>query len=158
MYIFRFGKTDRRFTDRIHRYTKQVRSKMPASSIVNIQFRIVRDNTDSLKDEIFTLSRGAHNDWRVNHKSAFSATNSTMFLPNRSDVLDYLHNIFDLLKVDEERFQFLQFDVPCYPVVMVSRAEVLAGSQTYNKIVQVVESVLYNWPMRVEEWSVGEST
>jgi len=118
--------------------------------------RIIRDNSNSLKDEIFTLSKGTHNDWRVNHKSAFSATNSTMFLANRSGVLDYLHNILDLLKVDDEKFQFLQFDIPCYPVVMVSRADVLANSMTYYRFVQVVESVLYNWPYDVQHWSAGE--
>ena len=79
-----------------------------------------------------------------------------MFLSNRTDVLEYLHNILTLLKVDDERFQFLQLDVPCYPVVMVSRADVLVGSQTYTSLVQVVESVLYNWPYNVEQWSAGE--
>ena len=130
---------------------------MPSSNCVNIQIRIIRDNSNSLKDEIFTLSKGTHNDWRINHKSAFSATNSTMFLPSRTDVLEYLHNIFDLLKVDDERFQFLQFDVPCYPVTMVSRSDVLVGSQTFDNLVRVVESVLYNWPYDVEHWSAGES-
>lgn len=124
-----------------------------------VQIRIIRDNANSLKDEIFTISKGTHNDWRINHKSAFSQTNSTMFLCCRSDVLGYLENIFHLLKVDDERFEFLQFDLPCYPVVMVSRSDVLVGSQTYTKLVQVVESVLYNWPYDVEQWSVGgEST
>jgi hypothetical protein len=60
--------------------------------------------------------------------------------------------------VDDERFQFLQFDIPCYPVVMISRTDVLVGSQTYTNLVQVVESVLYNWPYNVEAWSAGEST
>jgi hypothetical protein len=124
-----------------------------------VQIRIIRDNANSLKDEIFTISKGTHNDWRINHKSAFSQTNSTMFLCCRTDVLEYLENIFHLLKVDDERFEFLQFDLPCYPVVMVSRSDVLVGSQTYTKLVQVVESVLYNWPYDVEQWSVGgEST
>jgi hypothetical protein len=129
---------------------------MPSSNCVNIQLRIIRDNTDSLKDEIFTVSKGTHNDWRINHKSAFSASNSTMFLSNRTDVLEYLRNILTMLKVDNERFEFLQFDVPCYPVVMVSRIDVLVGSQTYNSLVQVVESVLYNWPHDVHHWSAGE--
>ena len=115
-----------------------------------VQIRIIRDNANSLKDEIFTISKGTHNDWRINHKSAFSQTNSTMFLCCRTDVLEYLENIFHLLKVDDERFEFLQFDLPCYPVVMVSRSDVLVGSQTYTKLVQVVESVLYNWPYDVE--------
>ena len=126
-------------------------------SCVNIQIRIIRDNSNSLKDEIFTVSKGTHNDWRINHKSAFSATNSTMFLSNRTDVLEYLHNIFTLLKVDDERFEFLQFDLPCYPVVMVSRSDVMVRSQTYSNIMQVVESVLYNWPYNVQHWSAGES-
>jgi hypothetical protein len=126
-------------------------------SCVNIQIRVIRDNTNSLKDEIFTVSKGTHNDWRINHKSAFSATNSTMFLSNRTDVLEYLHNIFTLLKVDDERFEFLQFDLPCYPVVMVSRSDVMVRSQTYSNIMQVVESVLYNWPYNVQHWSAGES-
>ena len=129
---------------------------MPASNCVNIQIRIIRDNTNSLKDEIFTVSKGTHNDWRINHKSAFSASNSTMFLSNRTDVLEYLRNILTMLKVDDERFEFLQFDIPCYPVVMVSRTDVLVGSQTYNSLVQVVESVLYNWPYDVQHWSAGE--
>jgi hypothetical protein len=120
---------------------------------VNVQIRIIRDNANSLKDEIFTISKGTHNDWRINHKSAFSQSNSTMFLADRTDVIEYLHNIFTLLTVDDEKFHFLQFDIPCYPVAMVSRADVLAGSQTYNKLVQVVESVLYNWPYDVEQWS-----
>ena len=121
-----------------------------------VQLRIVRDNHNSLKDEIFTINKATHNDWRINHKSAFSSSNTTMFLSNRTDVLEYLHNILTLLKVDDERFQFLQLDVPCYPVVMVSRADVLVGSQTYTSLVQVVESVLYNWPYNVEQWSAGE--
>ena len=81
-----------------------------------------------------------------------------MFLSNRTDVLEYLQNILTLLKVDDERFEFLQFDIPCYPVVMVSRTDVLVGSQTYSNVVQVVESVLYNWPYDVQYWSAGEST
>jgi hypothetical protein len=121
-----------------------------------VQLRIIRDNSNSLKDEIFTINKGTHNDWRINHRSAFSQSNSTMFLPNRTDVLEYLHNILTLLKVDDERFQFLQFDIPCYPVVMVSRTDVLVGSQTYTSLVQVVESVLYNWPYNVEQWSADE--
>jgi len=132
--------------------------KMPSTSSTTpcVQLRIIRDNSNSLKDEIFTINKGTHNDWRINHKSAFSQSNSTMFFPNRTDVLEYLHNILTLLKVDDERFQFLQFDIPCYPVVMVSRTDVLVGSQTYTSIVQVVESVLYNWPYDVQHWMVGE--
>jgi hypothetical protein len=131
---------------------------MPSSNCVNIQIRIVRDNTNSLNDEIFTVTKGTHNDWRINHKSAFSASNSTMFLSNRTDVMEYLQNILTLLKVDDERFEFLQFDIPCYPVVMVSRTDVLVRSQTYSNIVQVVESVLYNWPYDVQHWTAVEST
>ena len=122
-------------------------------SRVNIQLRIVRDNANSLKDEIFTISQGTHNDWRINHKSAFSQTNSTKFLSYRTDVLEYLQNIFNLLKVDDERFQFLQLDAPCYPVVMVSRSDVLVGKDTFSNLMQVVENVLYNWPYNVEHWS-----
>jgi hypothetical protein len=131
---------------------------MPSTSSTTpcVQLRIIRDNSNSLKDEIFTINKGTHNDWRINHRSAFSQSNSTMFLPNRTDVLEYLHNILTLLKVDDERFHFLQFDIPCYPVVMVSRTDVLVGSQTYTSLVQVVESVLYNWPYNVEQWSAGE--
>jgi len=131
---------------------------MPSSNCVNIQIRIIRDNSNSLKDEIFTINKATHNDWRINHKSAFSASNSTMFLSNRTDVMEYLQNILTLLKVDDERFEFLQFDIPCYPVVMVSRTDVLVRSQTYSNVVQVVESVLYNWPYDVQHWSAGEST
>ena len=128
-------------------------SRACTCNLVSIQLRIVRDNANSLKDEIFTISQGTHNDWRINHKSPFSETNSTKFLSYRSDVLEYLQNIFNLLKVDDERFQFLQLDVPCYPVVMVSRSDVLVGKDTFSNLVRVVENVLYNWPYNVEHWS-----
>ena len=62
---------------------------MPASP--NIQIRIVRDNSNSLKDEIFTISKGAHNDWRINHKSPFSQSNSTMYVKTRSDIITYIY-------------------------------------------------------------------
>lgn len=120
---------------------------------VNIQIRIIRDNANSLKDEIFTISKGTHNDWRINHKSAFSQSNSTMFVKSRLDVLDYADNIFELLKVDDEPFHFVQFDIPCYPVAMVPRSDILVRRDTFNKLVRVVEHVLDNWPANVEQWS-----
>jgi len=119
----------------------------------NIQIRIIRDNLNSLKDEIFTITQGAHNDWRINHKSNFSQSNSTMYVKTRSEVLTYIYTLFDLLKVDDERYQFVQLDATCYPVAMVSRYDIICGSDTLNKLVRVVENSLDNWPAWVEEWS-----
>lgn len=129
---------------------------MPAP---NIQIRIVRDNRNSLKDEIFTITQGAHNDWRINHKSPFSQSNSTLYLKNRSDIITYVYTMFDLLKVDDEKYHFVQLDATCYPVIMVSRANIMgvSGDALY-KIVRVVENSLDNWPAWVDEWSAGEST
>lgn len=119
-----------------------------------IQIRIIRDNANSLKDEIFTITQGAHNDWRINHKSSFSQSTSTLYLKNRSDVLTYLYTMFDLLKVDDEKYQFVQLDATCYPVIMVSRTDILGlGSDALFKIVRVVENSLDNWPAWVDEWS-----
>jgi len=124
---------------------------MPAP---NIQIRIVRDNANSLKDEIFTITQGAHNDWRINHKSNFSQSNSTLYLKNRSDVITYVYTLFDLLKVDDETYHFVQLDATCYPVIMISRADILSvGGDALYKIVRVVENSLDNWPAWVDEWS-----
>ena len=125
---------------------------MPASP--NIQIRIVRDNSNSLKDEIFTISQGAHNDWRINHKSPFSQSNSTMYVKTRSDIITYIYTVFDLLKVDDEKYHYVQLDATCYPVIMVSRADILGvGGDALYKIVRVVENSLDNWPAWVEPWS-----
>ena len=124
---------------------------MPAPTI---QIRIIRDNANSLKDEIFTVAQGAHNDWRINHMSSFSQSSSFLYVKNRSDVLGYVHTVFDLLKVDDETYHFVQLDATCYPVIMVSRANILGiGSDTLNKLVRVVENSLDNWPAWVDEWS-----
>lgn len=123
------------------------------SSPVSVQFRIIRNKKNSLRDEIFTLSKGAHNDWRINHKSTFSQSNSTMFVKCRSDVLDYLMNVVDLLKVDNESYEFIQLDAPCHPVVMVSCADVTAGGSAFHNLLRVVEYVLYNWPSTVAPWT-----
>lgn len=125
----------------------------------NIQIRIVRDNRNSLKDEIFTITQGAHNDWRINHKSNFSQSNSTLYLKNRSDVITYVYTMFDLLKVDDETYHFVQLDATCYPVIMISRADILGvGGDALYKIVRVVENSLDNWPAWVDEWCAGTST
>ena len=125
----------------------------------NIQIRIVRDNANSLKDEIFTITQGAHNDWRINHKSPFSQSNSTLYLKNRSDVITYVYTMFDLLKVDDEKYHFVQLDATCYPVIMVSRADIMGvGGDALYKIVRVVENSLDNWPAWVDEWCAGTST
>jgi hypothetical protein len=135
---------------------------MPSSAYSTtpcVQIRIIRDNKNSLKDEIFTINKATHNDWRINHRSAFSASNSTMYVRSRSEVLSYLYTLFDLLKMDDERYEFVQLDATCYPVVMVSRADILGGgSDTLYKLVRVVENSLDNWPASVEAWSAGEST
>lgn len=122
-------------------------------SIPAIQIRIIRDNTNSLKDEIFTITKGMHNDWRLNHKSAFSQTNSTMFVKKIDHVINYVYASFDLLKIDNEKYQFVQLDAPCYPVALVSRSDILYHSDTLRKLVQVVEQVLDNWPTSCHPWS-----
>lgn len=124
---------------------------MPASP--NIQIRIVRDNSNSLKDEIFTISKGAHNDWRINHKSPFSQSNSTMYVKTRSDIITYIYTVFDLLKVDDEKYHYVQLDVTCYPVVMIPRCDMIGTTDSVFKIVRVVENSLDNWPAWVEPWS-----
>jgi hypothetical protein len=124
---------------------------MPA--FPNIQIRIVRDNSNSLKDEIFTISKGAHNDWRINHKSPFSQSNSTMYVKTRSDIITYIYTVFDLLKVDDEKYHFVQLDATCYPVVMIPRCDVIGSTDSVFKIVRVVENSLDNWPAWVEPWS-----
>ena len=124
---------------------------MPASP--NIQIRIVRDNSNSLKDEIFTISQGAHNDWRINHKSPFSQSNSTMYVKTRSDIITYIYTVFDLLKVDDEKYHYVQLEATCYPVVMIPRCDMLGSTDAVFKIVRVVENSLDNWPAWVEPWS-----
>jgi hypothetical protein len=122
-------------------------------SVPAIQLRIIRDNTNSLKDEIFTITKGMHNDWRLNHRSAFSQSNSTMFVKKIDHVISYIYAAFDLLKIDNEMYQFVQLDAPCYPVALVSRADILCGSDTLHKLVRVVEQVLDNWPTSCHPWS-----
>ena len=126
---------------------------IPRMSIPAIQIRIIRDNSNSLKDEIFTITKGKHNDWRLNHKSAFSQSDSTMFVKKIDHVINYVYAAFDLLKVDNERYHFVQLDAPCYPVALVSRADILCGSDTLHKLVRVVEQVLDNWPTSCRPWS-----
>lgn len=123
-------------------------------SVPNIQIRIIRDNFNSLKDEIFTITRGAHNDWRINHKSNFSQSNSTMYVKSRSEIITYIYTLFDLLKMDDERYQFVQLDATCYPVVMIPRSDLTVGTtDAMYKIVRVVENSLDNWPAWVDDWS-----
>ena len=122
-------------------------------SVPAIQLRIIRDNTNSLKDEIFTITKGMHNDWRLNHRSAFSQSESTMFVKKIDHVISYIYAAFDLLKIDHAMFQFVPRDAPCYPVALVPRADILCGSDTLHKLVRVVEQVLDNWPTSCRPWS-----
>jgi hypothetical protein len=122
-------------------------------SIPAIQLRIIRDDFNSLKDEIFTITKGMHNDWRINHKSAFSQSNSTMFVKKIDHVINYVYAAFDLLKIDNELYQFIQLDAPCYPTTLVPRSDILCNSDTLHKLVLVIEQVLDNWPTSCHPWS-----
>jgi hypothetical protein len=117
-----------------------------------VQFRIIKDNSNSLKDEIITVTKANHDDWRVTHKSYFSQTETTMFLKKNDHVISYFYTVYDMLKIDNEKFQFVQLDAPCFPVTLVSRADVLDTNNFY-KLVRVVEKALNNWPNTVRPWS-----
>lgn len=129
---------------------------MPSASClantVGIQIRVVKDDANSLRDEIYTISRGVHNDYKVVNLSAFSGSETTMYLGTADAVTDYLHNVFELLRYDSEHFTFVQFDASCYPVVMVSRKDVLKGDAA-ERFLRVVENILTNWPTTCESLS-----
>jgi hypothetical protein len=127
----------------------------PASSLTNtvgIQIRVIKDDNNSLHDEVYTIRSGDHHDFTIVNRSPFSGTETTMYLKNACMVLRYVRDIFELLSVDSERFSFVQFDASCYPVVMVSRREVLRGDAV-DRFLRVVENVLTNWPSTCTEVS-----
>jgi hypothetical protein len=119
---------------------------------VGIQIRVIRDNNNSLHDEVYTIRRGSHNDYEIVNRSAFSDTETTMFLKTSYMVVHYIQNLLELLKLDSDKFRFIQFDASCYPVVMVSRHEFLRPDTAAN-FVRVVDSVLTNWPSYCEPLS-----
>lgn len=129
---------------------------MPSASCltntVGIQIRVVKDNHNSLRDEVYTVRRGDHDDFKIVNRSAFSGSETTMYLKNSYMVLHYIRHVFELLKVDSEHFGFVQFDASCYPVVMVSRKDVLKGDAV-DRFLRVVENILTNWPTTCDEIS-----
>jgi hypothetical protein len=120
---------------------------------VSIQIRLVRDSNNSLKDEVFTIAKGDHDDWRINHKSYFSQTNSTMFVKSVYLVNQYVMQLFEMVRLDSEKYSSVQLDAPCYPVVMVTRKDVLRSTECVHDFVRVVDQVLNNWPTSCHSWS-----
>jgi hypothetical protein len=76
-----------------------------------------------------------------------------MYVKTRSDIITYIYTVFDLLKVDDEKYHYVQLDATCYPVVMIPRCDMLGSTDSVFKIVRVVENSLDNWPAWVEPWS-----
>ena len=121
---------------------------MSSTNQIGIQIRLVKDTHNSLKDEMITVTKTNSGIYRIQFKSYFSQTRTTMYFKHRDGVVGYLRAVFGMIKIDSENFDSLQADVSGFPVAIVPLQNVREGYDTEEKIMRAVMMMLNNWPAK----------
>lgn len=116
-------------------------------TIPSIQFRIIgAAKNDSSKDEIITIDKTSHGDFRVQYRSYFSQTSTVTYMRDGAAVTNYVQSLFELLRVDAEHCDSVQVDIAGFPVAIIRRDMLFSDPATISNVLRVVSLVTYNWP------------
>ena len=128
---------------------KQMGDDYEPCTCISIQFRFIRDNNNSLKDEVFSILQGSHPDIKVIYRSTLNNNKTTMYFKHPYEIITYFRNVIELMMMDDDKYVFFQMDIPGYPTTMVSFND-LKEREIVFKFEKVIESVLGNWPTNCE--------
>jgi hypothetical protein len=129
--------------------TNQMNNDEDSCVCTSLQFRFVRDNDNSLRDDVFILNIGSHSDFKVVHRSPLNNNKTTTYFKDSYDVIVYFKQIINLMLLDDEKYLFFQFDAPGYPTIMVKFSQ-LKEEDIVKKFEDVLDAVMTNWPSYCE--------
>jgi hypothetical protein len=122
---------------------------MNTSAYMTIQF--LRNGKDA-QDDWIGISRVGYDEYRVEMilskqflTPGSTAKTATTF--SFDDLKSYLRNLFHLLSIDQDPYEFYQFDLPLMPSVLVKHTRLLELEESVLSILEDYDSN-DTWPQR----------
>jgi hypothetical protein len=119
------------------------RNKM---SIAKFTITLHRPNSGAANDDVINISPFM-DDFKIEYVSKHDKVRHFVYAP-ADHVVRYVEDLFYLLPNDYDAFEYIQFDIPCFPQVMFSVAT-MDDKVVKHTIRDRVLSVLNNWPERI---------
>ena len=111
-----------------------------------IQIRFIRRGSNSPStDDILKITKMSENTVRIlyTEKNDYDAFIDFMTV-NYTQLIAYIYRVIQLLTLDDDPFQSVQFFVPGYPTFLVG-VDKLKDQTGY--ILEMISSTLLNWPL-----------
>lgn len=109
-----------------------------------IHIRIVRNRRAENEDDTITIFPDNQSGFLVTYKDGLTTKTKNQFNCTPSDAVEYVYSVLDLIQIDEDPFEIIQFDLPGYPSVMLTIKNLKTA--TIRRLMYVVRNVIYNWP------------
>lgn len=106
-----------------------------------ISLRIVRDRSAPEKDDIVRIQKQNEHTCVVSYDVA-NSIHRFRFAAHLRDVSHYLYSMFDLMAMDDDPFQSVQFDAPGFPSVIF---QLPLSKENVRTMVSVVKDVIYSY-------------
>ena len=111
-----------------------------------IQIRFIRRGANSpSSDDILKITKMGENTVRIfyTEKNEYDAFVDFMTI-NYTQLIAYIYRVIQLLTLDDDPFQSVQFFVPGYPTFLIG-ADKVKNHTGY--ILEMISSTLMNWPL-----------
>jgi hypothetical protein len=115
-----------------------------------IRFHVVRDAKNSSQDDIITVRKESGDTYSYTYTDRTStATHMTWRHTDlsRTQVMDLLSNMFNLLNLDVEPYYGLQVLLPTSPSIMLKQKDLTSSTRDF--LYDCVENVMDSWPVAV---------
>jgi hypothetical protein len=114
-----------------------------------IEFRLLRHGKSSQNDDIIRITpvSGAEGSYNVIYNDQDSGVKTKTTRLSKTDVVNFLSNMFRFLTVDEDPFRSMQVTLPNLPAIIITPENL--NSQVRDLVYDSVQMTLANWPVLV---------
>ena len=115
-------------------------------SVAKLQITLHRPNASASHDDVITVTPFM-DEFKLEFVGKQDKLKHFVYLSDEQ-VVQYVEDMFHLLPTDADAYQFMQFDLPCFPSVMY-KVNDLDDKVVRRSIRDRLWAVLSNWPERV---------
>ncbi len=109
-----------------------------------IKVHFLREGQPSSSDDLLVVRKIGDNTVRVQYTENFGSANvSEYIILNYNQYLNYMYRLLNLLTLDDDPFQSVQFMIPTYPSVLFHVTHIHAKM---NMILEWLGNICNSWP------------
>jgi hypothetical protein len=112
-------------------------------SVVSFNILLTR-NSSSDNDDVITIAPTGLGNYRIDYRSKPENTRHFIYC-ERDNVIRYVEDLFYLLPSDTQPFSHIQFNFPCFPLVIYKVTDVNSNVIRQSVLFRLRE-LLDNWP------------